>query len=71
MKKMASAGPLELGLLHTATGSWNLPLVLLLALAVGELVVGLLAGRPLVLPAVSAVPPPGAATRRDRLGDRG
>jgi CP family cyanate transporter-like MFS transporter len=68
---VASIGPLMVGLLHTATGSWNLPLVLLLALAVGELVVGLLAGRPLVLPAVSAVPPPGAATRRDRLGDRG
>jgi CP family cyanate transporter-like MFS transporter len=68
---VASVGPLVVGLLHTATGSWDLPLVLLLALAVCELVVGLLAGRPLVLPAVSAAPPPGAARRRDRLGDRG
>jgi MFS transporter, CP family, cyanate transporter len=67
----ASVGPLVVGLLHTATGSWNLPMVLLLALGACELVAGLLAGRPLVLPAVGAAPPPGAATRRDRLGDRG
>jgi MFS transporter, CP family, cyanate transporter len=67
----ASVGPLVVGLLHTATGSWNLPMVLLLALGACELVAGLLAGRPLVLPAVSAAPPPGAPTRRDRLGDRG
>jgi CP family cyanate transporter-like MFS transporter len=67
----ASIGPLVVGLLHTATGSWNLPMVLLLALGVCELVAGLLAGRPRVLPASSAAPPPGAATRRDRLGERG
>jgi MFS transporter, CP family, cyanate transporter len=68
---VASVGPLVVGLLHTATGSWNLPMVLLLALGGCELVAGLLAGRPLVLPAVSAAPRPGAARRRDRLGDRG
>jgi CP family cyanate transporter-like MFS transporter len=68
---VASVGPLVVGLLHTATGSWNLPVVLLLALAACELVVGLLAGRPLVLPVVNTVPPRGASTRRDRLGDRG
>jgi CP family cyanate transporter-like MFS transporter len=52
---VASAGPLEVGLLHTATGSWDLPVILLLVLSAAELIVGVLAGRPLVLPAV----PPG------------
>ncbi len=67
---VASAGPLEVGLLHTATGSWDLPVVLLLVLAVAELVVGVLAGRPLLLPAAGQ-PAPGGLTARDRLGDRG
>ena len=44
---VASAGPLEVGLLHTVTGSWNIPVVLLLVLTAAELVVGLAAGRPL------------------------
>ena len=48
---VASAGPLELGLLHTATGSWDIPMILLLILSVCELAVGVLAARPLVLPA--------------------
>jgi MFS transporter, CP family, cyanate transporter len=48
---IASAGPLELGLLHSATGSWTLPTALLLVLCVCGLVVGLFAARPLVLPA--------------------
>jgi MFS transporter, CP family, cyanate transporter len=48
---VAAAGPLELGLLHTATGSWNIPVGLLLALCVAELITGLYAARPLVLPA--------------------
>jgi MFS transporter, CP family, cyanate transporter len=52
----ASAGPLEVGLLHTATGSWDIPVVLLLVLAGFELVFGLLAARPLVLPAVTTAP---------------
>ena len=47
----ASAGPLEVGLLHTATGSWTVPVIVLLILAAVELVVGLLAARPLTLPA--------------------
>jgi CP family cyanate transporter-like MFS transporter len=54
---VASAGPLEVGLLHTATGSWDVPIGLLLVLSACELAVGLLAARPLVLPAV----PPGRA----------
>jgi MFS transporter, CP family, cyanate transporter len=47
---VASAGPLEFGLLHSLTGSWNLPAVLLLVLCGFGLVVGLFAARPLVLP---------------------
>jgi MFS transporter, CP family, cyanate transporter len=48
---VASAGPLELGLLHSATGGWDIPFALLLAITAAGLVAGLLAGRPLVLPA--------------------
>jgi CP family cyanate transporter-like MFS transporter len=57
---VASAGPLEVGLLHTAIGSWDIPVALLLVLCAVELVVGVLAGRPLMLPAASkaAQPPP-------------
>jgi CP family cyanate transporter-like MFS transporter len=47
---VASVGPLMVGLLHTATGSWNIPVVLLLVLSAVELAVGVLAGRPLMLP---------------------
>jgi len=47
---IASAGPLELGLLHSATGSWSIPVALLLVLCVCGLVVGVFAARPLVLP---------------------
>jgi len=58
---VASAGPLMVGLLHSATGSWNLPVVLLLVLCAAELATGLLAGRPLQLP--SGTPPPAPETR--------
>jgi CP family cyanate transporter-like MFS transporter len=51
---VASAGPLEVGLLHSATGSWQLPLAVLFVLNAMLLVAGLLAARPRVLPA--AVP---------------
>jgi MFS transporter, CP family, cyanate transporter len=51
---VASAGPLVVGLLHTATGSWDIPVALLLVLSAAELTVGVLAGRPLVLPAQAA-----------------
>jgi MFS transporter, CP family, cyanate transporter len=47
---LASAGPLEVGLLHSATGSWNLPVAVLLALCVVMLAAGLLASRPRMLP---------------------
>jgi MFS transporter, CP family, cyanate transporter len=48
---LASAGPLEVGLLHSATGSWNVPLAVLFALTGILLAAGLLAARPRVLPA--------------------
>jgi CP family cyanate transporter-like MFS transporter len=47
---VASAGPLEVGLLHAVTGSWSIPVLLLLALVVAGIAVGILAARPLVLP---------------------
>jgi len=47
---LASAGPLEVGLLHSATRSWNVPVIVLLALTAVLLVVGLLAARPRTLP---------------------
>jgi MFS transporter, CP family, cyanate transporter len=55
---VASVGPLVVGLLHSATGSWNLPVVLLLVLCAAELATGLLAGRPLQLPSVTPPPAP-------------
>ena len=63
---VASAGPLMVGLLHTATGSWNIPVALLLVLAAVELAVGMLAARPLMLPAFTGQRAPGALTGRGR-----
>jgi CP family cyanate transporter-like MFS transporter len=57
---VASVGPLMVGLLHSATGSWNIPVALLLVLCAAELAIGVLAGRPLVLPVVTPPPAPGA-----------
>jgi MFS transporter, CP family, cyanate transporter len=48
---LASAGPLEVGLLHSATGSWNAPVAVLFVLNAVLLVAGLLAARDRVLPA--------------------
>jgi MFS transporter, CP family, cyanate transporter len=55
----AAAGPLAVGLLHTATGSWNLPVAVLLVLGAAELATGLLAARPLLLPAAAERPASG------------
>ena len=44
---MAATGPLLLGAVHDATGSWSPPLALLLVLVVPQFLVGVLAGRPL------------------------
>lgn len=43
---LAGVGPLAAGVLHSATGGWDVPLVLLLALIVPEIVFGFLAARP-------------------------
>ena len=48
---VSAAGPLAVGFLRAATGSWTVPIVLLLALCAVELVVGLLAGRDRMIPA--------------------
>jgi len=42
---LCAVGPLLVGVLHDATDSWTVPLVLLLALLVPQLVTGALAGR--------------------------
>ncbi|MGH3245749.1 MAG: MFS transporter [Trebonia sp.] len=47
---LASAGPLEVGLLHSATGGWTAPVVVLFALSAVMLVAGILASRPGMLP---------------------
>jgi CP family cyanate transporter-like MFS transporter len=67
---IASIGPLMVGLLHSATGSWNIPVTLLLILCAAELATGVLAGRPLVLPAATPPAAPGArnATRVSETG---
>lgn len=51
---LAAAGPLEVGLLHAATGSWTAPVAVLFALTGVLLVAGVLAARPGVLPATAA-----------------
>jgi CP family cyanate transporter-like MFS transporter len=48
---LASAGPLEVGLLHSATGSWTAPVMVLFALSGVMLVAGIFAARPRMLPA--------------------
>jgi MFS transporter, CP family, cyanate transporter len=47
----SAAGPLAVGFLRTATGSWTVPVVLLLALCAVEITVGLLAARDRMIPA--------------------
>ena len=47
---LASVGPLEVGLLHSATGSWTAPVAVLFALTVVMFVSGILAARPRMLP---------------------
>ncbi|HLI39735.1 MAG TPA: MFS transporter, partial [Streptosporangiaceae bacterium] len=48
---LATAGPLAVGFLHTLTRSWNLPVLVMLALGGAEAAAGWLAARPKVLPA--------------------
>jgi CP family cyanate transporter-like MFS transporter len=58
---LATTGPLAVGLLHAATGGWDVPIALLLVLCVAELGSGWLAGRDRVLPAAAAAAAPAAA----------
>jgi MFS transporter, CP family, cyanate transporter len=48
---IASAGPLLIGLLHSATGGWSAPLAILLGIAVLQLITGWLSGRARTVPA--------------------
>ena len=43
---LAAFGPILVGVLHDTTGSWNVPLALLLVVSLGIAVFGILAGRP-------------------------
>ncbi len=43
---LAAVGPFGMGVLHDATGGWTVPLLVLLALAVPQLLVGLSVARP-------------------------
>jgi len=61
---VAGVGPLLVGFLHAATGSWTAPVVALLAAGCGQLAAGLLAGRAMTIgaagvsPAAEALAPP-------------
>jgi len=46
---VASAGPLMVGFLHTATGGWAIPAGALLVVQGGQFAAGILAARPRVL----------------------
>ncbi|HEY5357017.1 MAG TPA: MFS transporter [Streptosporangiaceae bacterium] len=46
---LASTGPLLLGFLHTATGGWTIPVLVLLGITALQLVTGWLAGRDVVV----------------------
>ena len=56
---VATAGPLVVGFLHAATGSWTIPIVALLAVTGFQLVAGLQAARPRTIPG----PRPGVASQ--------
>lgn len=43
---LAALGPIALGVLHDATGSWRVPLMVLLAATIPILVTGIVSGRP-------------------------
>jgi MFS transporter, CP family, cyanate transporter len=66
---LASAGPLEVGLLHSATGSWTAPVMVLFALSGVLLVAGILAARPGMLPATMEAAEATAQTAAGPPGD--
>jgi CP family cyanate transporter-like MFS transporter len=53
---IASAGPLLIGFLHSTTGSWTIPVLVLLGVGVGQLAAGLLAGRAKTIAASGSAP---------------
>jgi MFS transporter, CP family, cyanate transporter len=55
---IASAGPLLIGFVHSATRSWTIPVMVLLGLAGGQLAFGLLAGRAKTIAASGSQPQP-------------
>jgi CP family cyanate transporter-like MFS transporter len=57
---LASAGPLLIGFLHAATGSWTIPVLVLLGVGCGQLAAGLLAGRAKTIGAAGVAPAAGA-----------
>jgi CP family cyanate transporter-like MFS transporter len=72
---LASAGPLLIGLLHSVTGSWTVPVVILLSVSGGQFVTGLLASRDKAIGAADLQPAAamgvGASSRwGGRLGGR-
>jgi CP family cyanate transporter-like MFS transporter len=54
---VAAVGPLAVGFLHTVSGGWTVPVVVLLVILVGQLAAGLPAGRNRLLPATGPQPP--------------
>jgi len=62
---LASLGPLLLGLLHTATGGWNVPVWALLGIVALQLAAGWMAGRDVTVPRL--VRPAGGASRGARV----
>ncbi|MFI9804089.1 MFS transporter [Streptomyces sp. NPDC052301] len=54
---LAGVGPGLLGLLHALTGTWQIPLLLLLALVVPETAAGLISSRPGFVPAPAPAAP--------------
>ncbi|MGN6792013.1 MAG: CynX/NimT family MFS transporter [Streptosporangiaceae bacterium] len=55
---LASAGPLLIGALHSVTGSWTIPVVILLGVSGGQFVTGLLASRDKTIGASDLQPSP-------------
>jgi MFS transporter, CP family, cyanate transporter len=56
---VASTGPLFVGLLHSATGGWAIPVGALLGVAALQVITGWRAGRALTLPLPRGQSPPG------------
>jgi CP family cyanate transporter-like MFS transporter len=68
---LASAGPLEVGLLHSTTGGWNAPFAVLFVLTGVMLVFGILAARPRMLPDETAVSLAGEPAASSLAGETG